>query len=65
MINHQVSILVRVKPDHEFSKEHSPQKSIVVGLEEHRRTMTIDKMQIDIYPIKDFLTALWNDEILD
>lgn len=48
----------------EFTKEHKPKKSIVVGLEPERRIMQIDDIQIIVYPIQEFLKNLWNNEIL-
>ncbi len=48
----------------EFTKEHKPKKSIVVGLEQERRIMRIDDVQIAVYPIQEFLKDLWNGSIL-
>lgn len=48
----------------EFTKEHKPKKSIVVGLEQERRIMQIDDVQITVYPIQEFLKDLWNGNIL-
>ncbi len=48
----------------EFSKEHKPKKSIVVGLEREYRVMTVEDVRIFIYPIQQFLKELWNNEIL-
>lgn len=47
-----------------FTKEHQPKKSIVVGLEPHRRIMEIDDIQITVYPIKEFLEDLWTGQIV-
>lgn len=43
-----------------FQDEYKPKKSIVVSLDRHCRKFK----NIDIYPVHEFLKALWNDSIL-
>lgn len=43
-----------------FQEEYKPKKSIVVSLDRHRRKMN----NIEIFPVQDFLKALWSNSIL-
>ncbi|MBX3486951.1 MAG: DUF4143 domain-containing protein [Candidatus Paracaedibacteraceae bacterium] len=47
-----------------FSKEHQPQRSIVVSLEPRKRVMNIDDVKIEVFPIEEFLADLWEGKII-
>ncbi|MDP2193568.1 MAG: DUF4143 domain-containing protein [Alphaproteobacteria bacterium] len=48
----------------EFTKEHRPEKSIVVCLAPNKRLIVIDDMEIEIYPVEEFLKELWEKKII-
>ena len=47
-----------------FAKEHNPERLILVSLDPKKRVVQIDGLQIEIYPIEDFLLDLWSKHIL-
>jgi len=47
----------------EFTKEHRPEKSIVVCLAPNKRLLVIDDVEIEVYPIEEFLKELWEEKI--
>ena len=48
----------------EFTKEFRPNYSIVVSLEQNKRIIKIEDLQIIIYPVQEFLSDLWNGLLL-
>lgn len=48
----------------EFSKEHHPERRIVVSLEPRKRIMNVDGVTLEIFPIEEFLQDLWGGKIL-
>lgn len=48
----------------EFTKEYRPKKSIVVSCVQHKRLMKIDDIEIEVYPIEEFLKELWDNKII-
>ena len=48
----------------EFSKEHRPERRIVVSQEPRKRIMTVDDITVEIFPVEEFLKDLWAGKIL-
>jgi predicted AAA+ superfamily ATPase len=48
----------------EFTKEHQPKRALLVCLAPVKRIMKIDNVEIEVYPVEQFLQELWREEVL-